>query len=106
MFGPNLLRKGATEQNNQSNKLQAFAFCVVNVNETIVFKHFEDFKNLILNFLKEKLVISCLLDSFYLYPLQEGPGKKVPYHFFPLTSTNIEISSINFPTLNFFVTLV
>ena len=34
--------------------LQAFAFCVVNVNSTVVFKHFEDLKDLIiLNILKE-----------------------------------------------------
>ena len=35
--------------------LQASEFCVVNVNSTVVFKHFEDLKNLIiLNILKEK----------------------------------------------------
>ena len=46
--------------------LQAFAFCVVNVNSTVVFKHFEDLKHLIiLNILKEKFVMSCLLGSFY-----------------------------------------
>ena len=54
-----------TEQTVQG--LQAFAFCVVNVNSTVVFKHFEDLKDLIiLNILKEKLVMSCLLGSFYL----------------------------------------
>ena len=54
-----------TEQAVQG--LQAFAFCVVNVNSTVVFKHFEDLKDLIiLNILKEKLVMSCLLGSFYL----------------------------------------
>ena len=53
-----------TEQAVQG--LQAFAFCVVNVNSTVVFKHFEDLKDLIiLNILKEKLVMSCLLGSFY-----------------------------------------
>ena len=43
------------QNNNQSNKLQAFAFCVVSVNSTIVvFEDFQDFKNLIiLNILKE-----------------------------------------------------
>ena len=47
--------------------LQAFAFCAVNVNSTVVFKHFEDLKDLIiLNILKEKLVMSYLLGSFYL----------------------------------------
>ena len=47
--------------------LQAFAFCVVNLNSTVVFKHFENLKDLIiLNILKEKLVMSCLLGSFYL----------------------------------------
>ena len=41
-----------TEQAVQG--LQAFAFCVVNVNSTVVFKHFEDLKDLIvLNILKE-----------------------------------------------------
>ena len=35
--------------------LQAFSFCLVNVNSTVVFKHFKDLKNLIiLNNLKEK----------------------------------------------------
>ena len=54
-----------TEQAVQG--LQAFAFCVVNVNSTVVFKHFQDLKDLIiLNILKEKLVMSCLLGSFYL----------------------------------------
>ena len=47
--------------------LQAFAFRVVNVNSTVVFKHFEDLKYLIiLNILKEKLIMSFLLGSFYL----------------------------------------
>ena len=47
--------------------LQAFAFCVVNVNSIVVFKHFQYPKDLIiLNILKEKLVMSCLLGSFYL----------------------------------------
>ena len=49
--------------------LQAFAFSEVNVNSIAVFKHFEDLKDLIiLNISKEKLVMSCLLDSglFYL----------------------------------------
>ena len=47
--------------------LQAFAFCVVNFNSTVVFEHFEDLKSLIiLNISKEKLVISCLLSLFYL----------------------------------------
>ena len=42
--------------------LQAFAFCVLNVNSTVV-----DLKDhIILKILKEKLVISCLLGSFYL----------------------------------------
>ena len=53
-----------TEQAVQG--LQAFAFCVVNVNSTIVLKHFEDLKDLIIwNILKEKMVMSCLLGSFY-----------------------------------------
>ena len=53
-----------TEQAIQG--LQALTFCVVNVNSTVVFKYFEDLKDLIvLNILKEKLVMSCLLGSFY-----------------------------------------
>ena len=45
--------------------LQVFAFCAENVNLTVAFKHFEDLKDLIiLNILKEKLVMSCLLGSF------------------------------------------
>ena len=44
--------------------LQAFAFCVVNVNSTVVFKYTEDLKDLIiLNILKEKLIMSCPLGS-------------------------------------------
>ena len=54
-----------TEQAVQG--LQVFAFCVVKVNSTVVFEHFEDHKNLIIwNILKEKFVISCPLGSFYL----------------------------------------
>ena len=60
-----LSREEETEQAVQG--LQAFAFCVINVTSTVVFKHFEDLKDLtILNILKEKLVMSCLLDSIYL----------------------------------------
>ena len=43
VFGPNLAKKGTTEQNNQFNKLQAFTFCVVNFNSMTVFKYFEDY---------------------------------------------------------------
>ena len=44
-----------TEQAVQG--LQAVAFCVVNVNSTAVFKHFEDLKDLIiLNILKEDVL--------------------------------------------------
>ena len=47
--------------------LQVFAFCVVNINSTVVFKHFEGLKDpIILKILKEKLVMSCLQGSFYL----------------------------------------
>ena len=54
-----------TEQTVQ--KLQVFAFCVVSVNSTVVLKHLEDLKGLIIwNILKEKLVMSCLLGSFIL----------------------------------------
>ena len=52
-----------TEQAFQG--LQKFAFCIVNVNSTVVSKHFEDLKDLInLNILNEKLVMSCLLGSY------------------------------------------
>ena len=68
-YGPNLPRKRyfqlKTEQAVQ--RLQVFAFCVVNVNPTVDFKNFEDRKDLIiLNILKDKSVISCLPGSFYL----------------------------------------
>ena len=54
-----------TEQAVQG--LSAFAFCVVNLNSTVVFKRFEDLKDIIiLNILKEKLVMSYLLGSLYL----------------------------------------
>ena len=54
-----------TEQAVQG--LQVFVFCLVNVDSTVIFKHFEDLKDLIiLNIFKEKLVMSCLLGSFYL----------------------------------------
>ena len=46
--------------------LQAFAFYVVNVNSTVVSKHSAGLKDLIiLKILKEELVMSCLLGSFY-----------------------------------------
>ena len=65
MYPPKRYFQSKTEQEVQ--KLQAFAFYVVKVNSTVVFKHFEDTKNLIiLNILKEKLVMSCLRSSFYL----------------------------------------
>ena len=54
-----------TEQAVQG--IQAFTFYVVSFNSTVVFKHFKDLKDLIvLNILKEKLVISSLFSSFYL----------------------------------------
>ena len=53
-----------TEQAVQG--LQTFSFCVVNINSTVVFKHYEDLKDfIILNILKEILVMSRLLGSFY-----------------------------------------
>ena len=64
-FSQNGYFQSKTEQTIQG--LQAFIFCLVNVNSTIVFEHFVDIKNLIiLNILKEKLVIFCLPESFYL----------------------------------------
>ena len=63
VFGPNSPQKwyfqSKTEQAVQG--LQAFVFCVVNTN---IFKHVEDL--IIGNILKEKLVMSCLLGSFFL----------------------------------------
>ena len=57
--------KSKTEQ--AIHGVQAFVFCVVNVDSTVVFKHFDAFKDLsLLNILKEKLFMSCLLGSFYL----------------------------------------
>ena len=68
-FGPNLPKKGISswKQNKQSKDYKRLLFRVVNINSTVVFKHFEDLKDIIiLNILKEKLVMSCLLGSFYL----------------------------------------
>ena len=46
-----------TEQAVQGQ--QVLAFCIVNVNSTVVLKHFEDLEDLtILNILKEELVMS------------------------------------------------
>ena len=57
--------KSKTEQ--AIHGVQAFVFCVVNVDSTVVFKHFDALKDLsLLNILKEKLFMSCLLGSFYL----------------------------------------
>ena len=54
-----------TEQAVQG--LQAFPFCLVNVNSTVILKHFEDLKDLVIwDILKERLVMSCHLGSFYL----------------------------------------
>ena len=44
---------------------QAFVFCVVKVNSTVDFKHFEDQTSHYFEHLKETLVISCPLGSFY-----------------------------------------
>ena len=44
-----------------------FFFYVMNVDLTVAFEHFEDPRSLIiLNILKEKLVISYIVGSFYL----------------------------------------
>ena len=49
-----------TEQAVQG--LQAFAFCVVNVNSTVVFKHFADLKDLItLNINKVKMISKVMI---------------------------------------------
>ena len=58
--------------------LQAFVFYVVNVNLTVVYKHYEDLEDLIiLNILKEKLVMFCLLYSFYLNIMQSFSNSTV-----------------------------
>ena len=49
-----------TEQAVQG--LQTFSFCVVNINSTVVFKHFEDLKNLIiLNISKVKMISKVMI---------------------------------------------
>ena len=63
-FGPNLPKKGVSTW--KQNK-QGFAFFIAKVSSTVVFKQFEDLRDvIILNILKEKLVMSCLQGSFYL----------------------------------------
>ena len=65
-----------TEQAVQG--LQAFAFCVENVNSTVVFKYLRDLNDLItLNILKEKLVMSCLLGSFHVNIVQSFSNSTV-----------------------------
>ena len=65
-----------TEQVAQG--LQEFAFCVVSLNSAVVFTHFEDLKYLIiLNILKEKLVMPSLLGSFYLKIIQSFSNSTV-----------------------------
>ena len=49
-----------TEQAVQG--LQAFAFCVVNVNSTVVFKHSEDLKDLMILSFSFNLMISKIHD--------------------------------------------
>ena len=84
-FGIKFTQKGYNRTKQKSNKPQALAFCVVNINSTIVFEHFGDLKNLIIfNILKEKLVNSCFLGSFYLNRIH-------------VTATNIGISPLPSP---------
>ena len=53
-----------TEQAGQG---LVFTSCTLNGNSAVVFEHFEGLKDLIiLNILKEKLVIACLMGSLYL----------------------------------------
>ena len=69
VFGPNLRKKGifGRKQNKHSKDYKPLLFYVVKVNSTVLFKNFEDLKDLsIFNILKEILVMSCLLGSFYL----------------------------------------
>ena len=68
-FGPNLCKKRYFQSKKEQavQGLQVFTFYVVKINSRVVFKHFEDHKDLIiLSILKEKLVMSCLLGSFHL----------------------------------------
>ena len=63
-FPPKRYFQLKTEQAVQ--RLQAFAFCVVKLKSTLVFKHFEFLNDfIILKILKEKLAKSCRLGSFY-----------------------------------------
>ena len=41
-------KRGTLQEQQAVQGLQAFAFCVVNVDSTLVSKHFEDLKNLII----------------------------------------------------------
>ena len=54
------------ENRTNSPRLQAFAFCVANFYSTVVCKHFEDLKDLIILSMLKKLVFSWLLGFFYL----------------------------------------
>ena len=54
------------ENRTNSPRLQAFAFCVANFYSTVVCKHFEDLKALIIWSMLKKLVFSWLLGFFYL----------------------------------------
>ena len=66
IFWIKFAQKGISSWTEQAVQgLQAFVFYVVKVNSAVVFKHFENLKDLIiLNILKEKLVMSCLRGSF------------------------------------------
>ena len=55
------------ENRTSSPRTISFCFLCKNIDSTIVFKHFEDPKDImILNILKEKLVMSCGPGFFYL----------------------------------------
>ena len=58
--------------------LKVFAFYEVNVNSSVVFKHFGDLKDLIiLKILKERLVMSFRLGSFILKLYKAFPNSTV-----------------------------
>ena len=89
-----------TEQAVQG--LQAFAFCVVNVNSTVVFKHFKDLKDLIyLNILKKKwlCVASWALYLLRLYKAFQTALCKQPWLVKPWLNFDL---NFNFKFLNDF----
>ena len=67
-FGPNLPKKVFPVDNRTSSpRTASVCFFIVKISSTVVFKQFEDLRDvIILDILKEKLVMSCLEGFFYL----------------------------------------